>query len=515
MKKLLLLFFCQLWLHVAYPQKQGQERIDSLIAGLHKAGEDTAKVNSLNDISLTFFSINPDEGINYANQGLKLARKLNWKKGMAISLINVGINYSYGKAEYSRALEYYLPALNIAEELKDSSILSGIFNNLGGLYSMLNNNNKAIDYLKIAIKISEQTNDKAGLAIDLVNLGATYCDGLKNYSAALECFLKALRIDEELNIQNGTSTLINNIGVVYMNLSEYSNGLESYSKALKLSIEEGSISQRANTLGNIGETYLSMTKSNNQEYINKYLGGNKAACLQLAKTNTDSAIFFNQQVGELHEVFKMYKQKSEIQILQGNYKDAFESYRLYTSIKDSVFNIEKDKKFTQTAMQYEFDKKQTADSLKFEQEKVLENLKLQKQKTITYGGFTGIAITIVLLFFVYRNYSKQRIANQKLKEAQEQLIKSEKMAAFGVMASRVSHEIQNPLNFVNNFSELAEDMVQDIVKSNNEQERTEIAKDLINNLEKIKHHGKRADPIVKQLQEHINKGTAHEYFETK
>ena len=140
---------------------------------------------------------------------------------------------------------------------------------------------------------------------------------------------------------------------------------------------------------------------------------------------------------------------------------------------------------------------------------------MPKQKAITYGGFAGIAITIVLLFFVYRNYSKQRIANQKLKEAQEQLIRSEKMAAFGVMASRISHEIQNPLNFVNNFSELAEEMVNDIGQNGNEKERKETAADLINNLQKIKQHGKRVDAIIKQLQEHTNKGTAHEYFETK
>jgi len=76
------------------------------------------------------------------------------------------------------------------------------------------------------------------------------------------------------------------------------------------------------------------------------------------------------------------------------------------------------------------------------------------------------------------------------------------MAAFGVMASRVSHEIQNPLNFVNNFSELAEEMVNDIVKSNSEQAREETAKDLINNLQKIKHHGKRADAIVKGMLQH-------------
>lgn len=103
---------------------------------------------------------------------------------------------------------------------------------------------------------------------------------------------------------------------------------------------------------------------------------------------------------------------------------------------------------------------------------------------------------------------------ENLKEAQQQLIKSEKMAAFGSMATRMAHEIQNPLNFVNNFSELSKDLVDEIVSSKTEEEKNDAAKTLIDNLEKINQHGKRASSIISQLQEHSNKGTAHEFFES-
>src|SRR6185295_8032753 len=101
-----------------------------------------------------------------------------------------------------------------------------------------------------------------------------------------------------------------------------------------------------------------------------------------------------------------------------------------------------------------------------------------------------------------------------LEDTQAQLIKSEKMAAFGVMASRVSHEIQNPLNFVNNFSELSQEIVADVIKSTSEEDKKQLADLLIANLQKINEHGKRATGIVKQLQEHTLKGTALEFFET-
>jgi phosphoglycerate-specific signal transduction histidine kinase len=114
---------------------------------------------------------------------------------------------------------------------------------------------------------------------------------------------------------------------------------------------------------------------------------------------------------------------------------------------------------------------------------------------------------------VFYNYNKQRIANRRLREAQEELIRREKMAAFGVMATRVSHEILNPLNFVNNFSELSLEIANDIATSENEFSIKRNTDLLITNLKKINEHGNRISDIIKELQKHSVKGTAKEYFE--
>jgi len=104
-------------------------------------------------------------------------------------------------------------------------------------------------------------------------------------------------------------------------------------------------------------------------------------------------------------------------------------------------------------------------------------------------------------------------AYENLKATQHQLVESEKMAAFGVMASRMAHEIQNPLNFVTNFSELSKDLVQDILSSHNEDNKNETADLLATNLEKINQHGNRAAAIINELQEHARAGTAKKFFE--
>jgi signal transduction histidine kinase len=103
--------------------------------------------------------------------------------------------------------------------------------------------------------------------------------------------------------------------------------------------------------------------------------------------------------------------------------------------------------------------------------------------------------------------AKQQVENtlSELKQAQQQLIQSEKMASLGELTAGIAHEIQNPLNFVNNFSEvnaeLIEEMKQEIAKENLN-EVIAIANDIKDNQEKITHHGKRADAIVKGMLQH-------------
>lgn len=148
---------------------------------------------------------------------------------------------------------------------------------------------------------------------------------------------------------------------------------------------------------------------------------------------------------------------------------------------------------------------------------------------VTVFLFAGILVLLLLFGFIlyfifsYRHkqrdllllqQQKQKIDEQKieleatlqeLRATQTQLIQQEKMASFGELTSGIAHEIQNPLNFVNNFSEVSDELLDEMndnLAIGNLEMVNDIAKDLKQNLEKIIHHGKRADAIVKNMLQH-------------
>src|SRR5690606_33246809 len=168
--------------------------------------------------------------------------------------------------------------------------------------------------------------------------------------------------------------------------------------------------------------------------------------------------------------------------------------------------------------------KQTLLAAQNEKALLLKDKQITSQRLQSIILLAGAIAFLLLSFFIFLHYRNQRKAyamlhEQKskteqalveLKAAQAQLVHSEKMASLGELTAGIAHEIQNPLNFVNNFSEINHEMMDEMrreMKSGNYEVAQTIAGDIIENNSKITHHGKRAEGIVKGMLLHSRSGS--------
>lgn len=175
-----------------------------------------------------------------------------------------------------------------------------------------------------------------------------------------------------------------------------------------------------------------------------------------------------------------------------------------------------------TSLQQILNLVEQSDSLPADQKKVVADWIKEVDKTITITEFkldrtekVKRTTSILLEETIQELEQKRKVVEEtnaalqqsleELKAAQAQLVQSEKMASLGELTAGIAHEIKNPLNFVNNFSEVSKELLEEMkteLDLGNAADAKEIAADVIQNLEKILHHGKRADGIVKGMLQH-------------
>ena len=216
------------------------------------------------------------------------------------------------------------------------------------------------------------------------------------------------------------------------------------------------------------------------------------------------------------ELLRDYKLLADVYEELGDIGRSKEYYKAFISLQDSLLNDQN----KYSAISYEVEQQMNDKELSISQLKNKNRI-----SSLTRNFSLGmIALVLLLAGVLYYRYKVKQKANAVLEKAladlrstQSQLIQSEKMASLGELTAGIAHEIQNPLNFVNNFSEVSNELIDEMkteFKKGDTDEGFAIADNIKQNLEKILHHGKRADTIVKGMLQHSRTNSRQEKRQT-
>ena len=427
------------------------------------------------------------------------------------------------------------------------------------------NVDSSLFYSDVALEYAIKLQFPASKARMLSLKGATVLESGK-LPESLQLQFEALNISRKIRDSNTTAFVLNRVGNTYMELADYRKANEYYFQSKDLFRAIRSIGMVYNEISNIGNIYelmnmpdsalyyqqlvykASSSKHNDREFItwsemmfrmgNAYnLKGDKEKAMRFYKQGIVEANIDNDIRNLTMNNVLLAKLYEDMKITDSSIKYAYNAINTgkTVSFRKGIYDASillsdlfKEKNKYDSAYKYLSIANTEKDSLtgpkRFQelQRIILDQQKRQnvneakriatqnKQKQLAL--LAGLAIFLVVVSILYRNNKQKQKANKvlettltDLKSTQKQLIQSEKMASLGELTAGIAHEIQNPLNFVNNFSEVSTELIDEMneeISKGHLDDAKEIANDLKQNLEKINHHGKRAGEIVKGMLQH-------------
>ena len=275
---------------------------------------------------------NYDEAMKIYIPALEQAENLGDTSGMGQTLGNIGIVHR-NKGEYDTALEYYDKSLKIFEEIGNKRGMGLSLNSIGIVHWSKGEYDTALEYYDRSLKIQEELGDKAGMASPLGNIGNIHFNK-GEYDTALEYYDRSLKIEEEIGEMYGMGRTLHNIGFVHNYKGEYNTALEYYERSLKIQEELGDKAGMGLTLGNIGSVHYNRGEySSAAEHLEKSLAIQKGIGFKATELLTNTHLYLSYR-----HLGKDYDEQDIHRLIKDAEKIEFElNFRLYQLLDDTSY----------------------------------------------------------------------------------------------------------------------------------------------------------------------------------
>ncbi|MBS1772872.1 MAG: tetratricopeptide repeat protein [Bacteroidetes bacterium] len=385
--------------------------VDSLIAELPKAKQDTNKFNLLQEISNIYFKQNPDLGIKYGKEALDLATEIHYEYGCMKGNNLMARCYAV-QNKLPEALKYFNAALAVARNMKNPRFEAILLSSISAVYATNSDYDKALQYAMQAKAVNEKAGIKYMVNL-MTNIGYLYVTQNK-HKEALPYYEEGIRQALDPGSESDSSVIADlylNRGTVYFAVGDYVAALQDFVNAGEILNKL----QQTRTLGmayaNMGETYSQIAAGKSKVALPDSLR-DKNACLLKAEQYLNKARAIAEELHSIYIRSEVYNSLSGIYVQMNKYPEAYRYLKLSHEMKDSLQNIDKEKEFARMEAQL-LVKKQT-DSLNYLN--AIKDKEIAKRKVERNGAIALISLVgIISLLLINRQKLKHQ---QRRKEAE-------------------------------------------------------------------------------------------------
>ena len=476
-------------------------KVDSLKKQLTAAKSDTTKLRLLAELCENTWGRTSDTSMIYEQQLYQLATQLDSTNYKARSFMYTGSAYGV-MGDYAKSVLNYYKALKIYRAAHNDQKVASVYINMSIDYIQMQDYPTALFYSQKADTIfrslpalvKQSAHSKRMERANNANIGECYLF-MGKLDLAESYFQKTYRDIAQITDPEIKAYLYRDLG------------------------------ELAKARGKLGEAL--------PDFRNSIVFAKKADDDQAVSIAQLSIATLYQKTGQ-HDSTVFYANKALLSAQSGNFKqDVLNAIKVLYSDYDNSHNLPQTLKYLKMAAVFKdnlFNQDMTKQLVSADYEEKQGQLEIAaaqeryQSKIRAYAMAIGIVILLLLAVVFWRSSNQRKNANRllqiqkeeitaalaKLEQTKDQLIQSEKMASLGELTAGIAHEIQNPLNFVNNFAEVSVELLAELkeeTEAGHAEEVMAIVGDLTQNLEKIRHHGERANGIVKGMLEHSRAST--------